>query len=106
MAKTYTDAVYGGTLTTNSVTVVTVATATVFIVKGIVISNANSAGRTAEILIDDIRILPFVKNIPSGEALILDNLSIPIIATKTIKLKGEVITDMDYYIWGQNEVTT
>ena len=104
MAKTYTDQVYSGTLGTSSTTIVTVAANTVFIIKGVVISNANAADKKAEVLIDDKRILPFVKPIPSGDVLVVNDLNIAVAATKTIKVKGEVASDMDYYIWGINEV--
>lgn len=106
MAKTYSDQVYPGTLTTSSVTVVTVGADTTFIMKGFVISNANSEDKKAELLIDDKRILPYVKPIPAGDSLIRSDLNIPITTGKTIKIKGEVADDMDYYIWGVNEVTS
>jgi hypothetical protein len=106
MAKTYSDQVYSGTLTTSSVTVVTVAASTTFIMRGFCISNANAADKKAELLIDDIRILPYSKAIPMGDALIRSDLNIPVTTGKTIKVKGEVIDDMDYYIWGVNEVTS
>ena len=106
MAKTYTEKVYSGTLTTSSVTVATIAASTTFVMKGFVISNGDSEGRTAELLIDDIRILPFVSDIASGDALIQSELSIPVATSKTIKVKGEVATVMDYYIWGIEVVTS
>lgn len=106
MAKTYADQVYSGTLTTDSATVVTVAASTTFIMKGFCISNANVADKMAELLIDDKRILPYVTAIPTGDALIRSDLNIPVATGKTIKVKGEVADDMDYYIWGANEVTS
>ncbi|MCM1567737.1 MAG: hypothetical protein FNP40_02525 [Dehalobacter sp. 4CP] len=106
MTKIYSDQVYSGTLTTGSVTVATIAANTTFIMKGFCISNANAADKKAELLIDDKRILPYIKAIPTGDALIRSDLNIPVATTKTIKVKGEVATDMDYYIWGVNEVTS
>ena len=106
MAKTYSDQVYSGTLTTSSVTVATIAASTTFIMKGFCISNANAADKMAELLIDDIRILPYVTAIPTGDSLIRSDLNIPVETTKTIKVKGEVASDMDYYIWGVNEVVS
>lgn len=106
MPITRTDQTYAGTLTTSSVTVATIATNTNFIMQGFCISNANAADKKAELLIDDIRILPYSKAIPTGDSLIQSDLNIPVATTKTIKVKGEVATDMDYYIWGVNEVTT
>lgn len=105
MAKTYTDQIYSGTLTTEGATAATVAANTTFIMKGFCISNANSAGKKAELLIDDKRILPYVKAIPTGDSLIRSDLNIPVATGKTIKVKGEVASDMDYMIWGVNEVT-
>lgn len=105
MAKIYADQVYSGTLTTSSVTTATIASSTTFVMKGFAISNANAVDKKAELLIDDKRILPYVKAIPAGDTLIRSDLNIPVAATKTIKLKGEVSADMDYYIWGVNEVT-
>lgn len=106
MAKTYADQVYSGTLTTGSVTVATIAASTTFVMKGFAISNANAADKKAELLIDDKRILPYVKAIPTGDTLIRSDLNVPVATTKTIKVKGEVATDMDFYIWGVNEVTS
>lgn len=105
MANIYTDQVYSGTLTTSSVTVATIAASTTFIMKGFAISNANAADKKAELLIDNKRIKPYVLAIPTGDTLIRSDLNIPVVTTKTIKVKGEVGTDMDYYIWGVNEVT-
>jgi len=74
--------------------------------KGFCISNANAAAKKAELLIDDKRILPYVTAIPTGDALIRSDLGIPVVAGKTIKVKGEVDSDMDYYIWGILETTS
>lgn len=106
MAKTYADQVYSGTLTTGSVTIATIGANTTFVMKGFAISNANAADKKAELLIDDKRILPYVNAIPTGDTLIRSDLNIPVATTKTIKVKGEVASDMDYYIWGVNEVTS
>ena len=106
MAITRTDVVYSGTLTTSSVTVVTVAANTTFVMQGFAISNANAADKKAELLIDDKRILSYVTAIPTGDTLIRTGLNIPVATTKTIKVKGEVASDMDYYIWGINEVSS
>lgn len=105
MAKIYSDQVYSGTLATGGTTI-TIAASTTFVMKGFCFSNANAADKKAELLIDDKRILPYVKAIPTGDALIRTDLNIPVPATKTIKVKGEVANDMDYYIWGVNEVTS
>lgn len=103
---TRTDQVYSGTLTTGSVTVATQAANTTFVMKGFAISNANAADKKAELLVDDKRIIPYLKAIPTGDTLIRSDLNIPVTTTKTIKVKGEVATDMDYYIWGILEVTS
>jgi hypothetical protein len=100
---TRSDKVYSGTLTTSSVTVVTAAADTTFVMKGFWISNADSEGRKAEFLIDDKRLLPYVEDIESGDCIIRDQLCIPVTTGKTIKVKGEVADDMDYYIWGVEE---
>ncbi len=106
MAKTYSDQVYSGTLTTSSAMAATVAASTTFIMRGFCISNANAADKKAELLIDDKRILPYSKAIPTGDSLIRSDLNVPVTTGKTIKVKGEVASDMDYYIWGVNEVTS
>ena len=106
MAKTYTDQVYSGTGATTVATVVTVAASTTFVMKGFAISNANAADKKFELLIDDKRILPYLKEIPTGDTLIRSDLNIPVTTGKTIKVKSEVASDMDYYIWGVNEVTS
>ena len=104
MAITRTDKVYSGTLTTSEVTVATIAASTTFIIKGMWVSNTNAANKTAIVTVDDKRLMPTTP-IPAKDALILDNLHIPVLAGKTIKVTGEVATDMDYYIWGIQEVT-
>ena len=106
MAVTRTDVVYSGTLATAGATALTVAASTTFLMMGFVISNANAAAKKAELLIDDMRILPYIKAIGSGDAIVEKGLNIPVLTGKTIKVKGEVASDMDYYIWGVNEVTS
>jgi hypothetical protein len=105
MAVTRSDAVYSGTLTTSEVTILTVATNTTFIIKGFWISNSSVLNKYAILKIDDKR---FVSNatVPAKDALIQDNLHIPVMAGKTIKVAGEIATDMDYYIWGIQEVVS
>ncbi|UZQ50611.1 hypothetical protein [Clostridium kluyveri] len=105
MDKTYSDQIYSGTLATTSTTIATIAANTTFIMKGFIISNANTADKKAELLVNNIRILPFVKAIPTGDCLKVP-MDMPVLSGQTIKLKGEIETDMDYYIWGVNEVTT
>lgn len=105
MAVTRTDKVYSGTLGTSETTVLTVASSTTFIIKGIWISNSNSGDKYAIVKVDDKRLVPSTI-IPSNDAIVLDNLHIPVVATKTIKVTGEVASDMDYYIWGIEEVTS
>lgn len=104
MAKTYTDQVYSGTLTTGEVTVATIASNTTFIIKGFWISNSNAADKKATLKIDDKRFVA-TRPVPTLDTLVQDNLNIPVATGKTIKVTGEVATDMDYYIWGVNEVT-
>lgn len=104
MAITRTDVVYSGTLTASEVTVLTVAASTTFIIKGIWISNSDSANRTADLRIDDKRFVPTCV-VPASDTLVMDNLHIPVLAGKTIKVKGSVATYLDYYIWGVQEVT-
>ena len=105
MAITRTDKVYSGTLTTSESTILTVAASTTFIIKGFWVSNANAADKYAILKIDDKRILPSTP-VPTKETIIQDNLHIPVLATKTIKVTGEVASDMDYYIWGIQEVVS
>ena len=102
---TRSDKVYSGTFGTSESTVVTVAADTTFIIKGIWISNSNAADKYAIVKVDDKRLVPSTI-IPSNDAIVLDNLHIPVVATKTIKVTGEVASDMDYYIWGIEEVTS
>jgi hypothetical protein len=102
--KTYSDQVYSGTLTTTETTVATIAANTTFVMKGFWISNSNAADKKAYLKIDDKRFVSG-RTIPSLDTLIQDSLNIPIQTGKTIKVTGEVATDMDYYIWGVNEVT-
>ena len=102
---TRTDKVYSGTLGTSESTVVTVAADTTFIIKGIWVSNSNADDKYAIVKIDDKRLVPSTF-IPAKDAIVLDNLHIPVVATKTIKVTGEVASDMDYYIWGIEEVTS
>src|SRR5690348_1631103 len=97
---TRSDRVYSGTLTAGSVTIATIAANTTFIMRGFAISNANAADKKAELLIDDKRMLPYSKPIPTGETLITNELNYPVTTGLTLKVKGEVATDMDYFIWG------
>ena len=105
MAITRTDKVYSGTLTTSSVTAATIAASTTFIMKGFLISNANAADKKAELLVDDIRILPYVTAIPTGDSIRV-LMDMPVLTTETIKVKGEVASDLDFYVWGVQEVTS
>ncbi|WP_333860811.1 hypothetical protein [Clostridium sp.] len=105
MAKTYSDQVYSGTLATTETTIVTVAANTTFIMKGFWISNANATDQNVTMKIDDKRLIP-TKAIPTKDTLIRSDLNIAITTGKTIKLTGAVTSDMDYYIWGVNEVTS
>lgn len=105
MTVTRTDLVYSGTLTTDETTVVTIATDTTFIIKGIWISNSNTNDMPTSVKIDDKRLVPETL-VPAKDTLLLDNLHIPVLASKTIKVKGGVATDMDYYIWGIQEVVS
>jgi hypothetical protein len=106
MAIVRADKIYSGTLTTTEVTIDTIGTNTTFVMKGFIISNSNAADKKASLKIDGIRILPYVKAIPTGDSLIRSDLEIPVVSGKTLKLYGEVASDMDYYIWGVNEVTS
>ena len=104
MASTYADKVYSGTATTDSVDMTSgVAANKTFIMKGFVISNADVEGRTAELLVDDVTIVPFIRDITAGDALIQSSLHIPVLTTKTIKVKGEVANLIDFYVWGIEE---
>jgi len=100
---TRSDMVYSGTLTTAEATVVTVAESATFIMKGFVVSNSNDAAKYAILKIDNKRIVPSTP-ISAKEYIIQDNLHIPVTTGKTIKVTGEVADDMDYYIWGIQEV--
>lgn len=105
MAKTYTDQIYSGTLITTEATIATIATATTFVMKGFWISNANASDQTVTFKIDDKRLIPN-KAIPTKDTLIRSDLNIAITTGKTIKLTGAVASDLDYYLWGVNEVTS
>jgi hypothetical protein len=105
MAIARTDRVYSGTLNTAEETIATIAANTTFIMKGFWISNANAVDKYAILKIDDKRFVSS-RPVPAKDTLIQDNLNIPITTGKTIKVTGEVATDMDYYIWGVEEVTS
>ena len=105
MAITRTDKVYSGTLTTDETTVATIAANTNFIIKVFWISNSNAADKYAILKIDDKRFVAS-RPVPTKDTLIQDNLNIPVTAGKTIKVTGEVANDLDYYIWGVEEVTS
>ena len=106
MAKTYSDQVYEGTLTTSEATVATIAANTTFIMKGFAVSNNNAADKYFTLKIGTDTRLATEKVVPTKDTLIRGDLNIPVLTGKTIKITGEVATDMDYYIWGVNEVTT
>ena len=105
--KTYTDQVYSGTLAAAEATIATIAENTTFIMKGILISNSNAADKFANIKVDDKRIVPN-KAVPTKNSILITfpDGGLPIPTGKTIKATGEVANDLDYYIWGVNEVTS
>lgn len=105
MPITRADKVYSGTLSGSEDTVATIAASTTFIMKGFIISNANAAAKFFTMKINDKRIA-FSKSIATNDLYIQDSLLLPVLATQTIKITGEVATDMDYYIWGIEEVTS
>lgn len=105
MAKLYSDRVYKGTLTTSSVAAATIAAGTTFVPAGIVITNADASARKAEILWDGIRLLPYAYAIPSGLMFQAETPLPPLTTGKTIMVKGEVGSSMDYIIWGQDETS-
>ena len=102
----YTDQVYSGTLTTSEATIATIAANTTFIMKGLIISNSNAEDKYTNIKVDDKRIVPD-KAVPTKNSLLitLPDGGLPVATGKTIKGTGEVADDIDYYIWGVNEVT-
>jgi hypothetical protein len=102
---TRSDVVYSGTLNTVEATVATIAANTTFVMKGFWISNSNAADKYAILKIDDKKFAASIP-VPTKDTLIQDNLNIPVTTGKTIKVTGEVNADMDYYIWGVNEVTS
>lgn len=106
MAKVYADQVYSGNMNNIESTIATIGANTTFIMKGFWISNSNVADKKASLKIDDKRILPFVKAIPAGDTLIRSDLNIAITTGKSIKAYGENASDIDFYIWGVNEVTS
>lgn len=107
MAITRTDVVYSGVLDTSAATI-TIGANTTFVMKGFCFSNSNAADKKVELLIDSIRIVPYVAGsaIPTGDSLIRSDLNIPVLTGKVISVKSEVATDMDYMIWGISEVTS
>lgn len=105
MAVTRSDKVYSGTLSGSEDTVATIAASTTFIMKGFVISNANAVSKYFTFKVNDIRIA-VQRSVPSKDSIIITDLNIPVLTTQTIKVTGEVATDMDYYIWGIEEVTS
>lgn len=106
MAKTYTDQVYSGTLATSEATIATIAANTTFIMKGIIISNSSAEDKYANIKVDDKRVVPN-KPIPANNSILITfpDGGLPIATGKTIKGTGEIDNDLDYYVWGVNEVT-
>jgi hypothetical protein len=106
MAITRTDLVYSGCpADINESTVATIAASTAFIIKGFVVSNADTSAHAVTLKIDSKRIVPGTE-IPANDALVQDGLHIPVLATKTIKFTGGSANNMDYYIWGVQEVTS
>lgn len=105
MAITRTDKIYSGTLGTSSTTY-TINSNTTFILRGFFISNANSSSKKAELLIDSKPLLPYVTAIPAGDCLIRTDLNIPVTTGLVLSVKGESASNMYYYIWGIDEVTS
>jgi hypothetical protein len=99
MADTLT--VYEGSPSgTTEVTVATIETGKAFIMQGYWISNSNAAAQAATLKIGtDTVVIPGAL-IPTKDALIKNDLNIPVLAGKTIKFTAGVANDIDYYIWG------
>lgn len=105
MAVTRADKVYSGTLSGVEDTVATIAASTTFIMKGFFISNANAADKYFTFKVNGIR-LATTKAVPLKDSIVVDNLNLPVLTGQTIKITGEVAADMDYYVWGVEEVTS
>jgi hypothetical protein len=97
--------VFNGTLTATEAFVqdnavdYTPGTGRKLIIQGIFISNSNAVLKYALVKIAGIRFIP-QHYIPSADCLTKSGLEIPLAATQKIAVKGEVASDMDFYIWG------
>jgi hypothetical protein len=105
LASTYTDQVYQGTLTTTEFEIV-IPQGSTFIMKGFFISNNSIADRYFTLKIGMDTRLAAEHPVPGKDTTIRDNLHIPITANEAIKIHGEVMDDMDYYIWGVLETSS
>lgn|GEM_PF-3749008 len=90
---------WDGTLTTSETTVYTVPSSKCLILQGFWASNANSVDKYFTLKLNDKR-LAYQTTVPTHDAIINSGLEIPVSATQTIKILGEVTDDMDYSIWG------
>ena len=96
---------FKGTLTTSEATIqeggsnYTPATGRVFILQGFLFSNANAAAKYAILKVGGTRVVSSYP-IPLKDSIVQSNLQIPVLATETITVQGEVATDIDYSVWG------
>lgn len=90
----------GSPSVTTEVTVTTIAADKAFLMQGYCISNSNAAAQTATLKIGTDTVLIPTASIPTKDALIKNDLNIPILTGKTLKFTAGVANDIDYYIWG------
>jgi hypothetical protein len=99
MADTLT--VYEGSpADTNEATVATIAADKAFIMQGFAVSNANAASKYFTLKIGTNTVLAYQHAVPTKDAVVRNDLNIPVLTGKTIKFTSEVANDLDYYIWG------
>ena len=90
----------GSPADTNEATVATIAAEKAFIMQGYWISNSNAEAKTAILKIGTGTVVIPGASIGAKDALVKNDLNIPILAGKTIKFTAGVANDIDYYIWG------
>lgn len=99
MADTLT--VYEGSPSvTTEVTVATIASGKAFIMQGFMISNSNASAQAVTLKVGTDTVVIPAYSLASKDCLVRNDLNIPVLAGKTIKITAGVANDIDYYIWG------
>lgn len=109
MGSTYADFTRMGSMSTTVGDITgTVAAGHANIIKGMWIANNSTVTLKTEIIYNTTAafvLIPYVESIPAGDALVLENLNIPLLEGRSITGRAES-TSASYLLWGVDEYST